>query len=52
MYDVTPFGAMLAEWAPNGRFARAIAGQLGVEWQGLDNVPFCGVRGRIILHTT
>jgi len=33
MYEVTPLGVMLADWATNGRFARAVAGQLGFEWQ-------------------
>ncbi|GHJ60871.1 hypothetical protein NOK12_33890 [Nocardioides sp. OK12] len=47
MYEVTPFGVLLADWATNGRFARAVAGQLGFNWQseGL----FCGVRGRMRL---
>jgi adenine-specific DNA-methyltransferase len=34
MYEDTPFGVLLAEWATNGRFARAVAGQLGFEFQG------------------
>nr|WP_179670062.1 site-specific DNA-methyltransferase [Nocardioides thalensis] len=47
MYEVTPHGVMLAEWATNGRFARAVAGQLGFEWapDGL----FAGSRGRMRL---
>lgn len=48
MYEVTPFGVMLAEWATNGRFARAVAGQLGFDWQD-DSAPFCGQRGRMRL---
>ena len=48
MYEVTPFGVMLADWATNGRFARSVAGQLGFEWQP-DAAPFCGVRGRMRL---
>lgn len=47
MYEATPYGVMLAEWATNGRFARAVAGQLGFEWEpdGL----FAGTRGRMRL---
>lgn len=48
MYEATPVGVMLAEWATNGRFSRAVAGQLGFEWQA-DAAPFCGVRGRMRL---
>ena len=48
MYEDTPFGVVLSEWAINGRFARAVAGQLGFEWQA-DDAPFCGVRGRMRL---
>ena len=48
MYVDTPLGVMLADWATNGRFARAVAGQLGFEWQP-DATPFCGVRGRMRL---
>ena len=48
MYEQTPFGVMLADWATNGRFSRAVAGQLGFEWQA-DAAPFCGVRGRMRL---
>jgi len=48
MYEDTPFGVLLAEWATNGRFARAVAGQLGFEWQA-DAAPLCGVRGRMRL---
>ena len=49
MYEATPFGVVLADWATNGRFARAVAGQLGFEWQGTNHAPFCGVRGRMRL---
>lgn len=49
MYEITPVGVMLADWATNGRFARAVAGQLGFEWQGAKHAPFCGVRGRMRL---
>ena len=48
MYEVTPLGVLLADWATNGEFARATAGQLGFEWQA-DAAPFCGVRGRMRL---
>jgi adenine-specific DNA-methyltransferase len=48
MYEMTDFGVMLADWATNGQFARAVAGQLGFEWQP-DAAPFCGVRGRMRL---
>lgn len=49
MYEVTPVGVLLADWATNGRFARAVAGQLGFEWQTKKHAPFCGVRGRMRL---
>jgi adenine-specific DNA-methyltransferase len=49
MYELTPLGVMLADWATNGRFARAVAGQLGFEWQTKKHAPFCGVRGRMRL---
>lgn len=48
MYEVTPFGVMIADWATNGKFSGAVAGQLGFEWQ-TDAAPFCGVRGRMRL---
>ena len=48
MYEDTPFGVLLAEWATNGRFARAVAGQLGFEFQA-ETAPLCGVRGRMRL---
>lgn len=47
MYEVTPFGVMLADWATNGKFARAVAGQLGFDWK--PEGPFCGARGRMRL---
>ena len=49
MYEVTAVGVLLADWATNGRFARAVAGQLGFEWQSKRHAPFCGVRGRMRL---
>jgi adenine-specific DNA-methyltransferase len=49
MYELTPVGVMLADWATNGRFARAVAGQLGFVWQTKKHAPFCGVRGRMRL---
>ncbi len=48
MYEVTEVGVLLANWASNGGFARAAAGQLGFEWQA-EASPFCGVRGRMRL---
>ncbi len=48
MYEMTDFGVLLSEWATNGEFAHAVAGQLGFEWQS-DAAPFCGVRGRMRL---
>lgn len=48
MYEQTPFGVMLADWATNGRFARAVSGQLGFDWQP-EAAPFCGGRGRMRL---
>jgi adenine-specific DNA-methyltransferase len=49
MYEVTDFGVLLADWATNGRFARAVAGQLGFQFQTKKHAPFCGVRGRMRL---
>ena len=46
MYEVTPVGVILADWATNGRFARAVAGQLGFTFQP-DAAPLYGVRGRM-----
>ena len=48
IYADTPFGVMLADWATNGTFARAVAGQLGFDWQP-DGAPLCGIRGRMRL---
>lgn len=48
MYEETEYGVMLADWATNGRFARAVAGQLGFEFEP-DAAPFCGTRGRMRL---
>lgn len=48
IYEVSPYGVLLADWATNGIFARAVAGQLGFEWQP-DTAPFCGIRGRMRL---
>ncbi len=48
MYEDTPFGVLLAAWATNGRFARAVAGQLGFEFQP-DAAPLYGIRGRMRL---
>jgi adenine-specific DNA-methyltransferase len=48
MYEDTPYGVVIADWATNGRFARAVAGQLGFEWQP-EAAPLCGVRGRMRL---
>ena len=48
MYELTDFGVVLADWATNGRFSRAVAGQLGFEYSD-DSAPFCGTRGRMRL---
>lgn len=48
MYEDTAYGVVLADWATNGRFARAVAGQLGFEFQS-DAAPLCGSRGRMRL---
>jgi adenine-specific DNA-methyltransferase len=47
MYQVTDYGVLLADWATNGRFARAVAGQLGFDVQSRKYAPFCGARGRM-----
>lgn len=48
MYDVMDNDlVLLADWATNGRFSRAVAGQLGFEFE--DAPPFCGRRGRMRL---
>jgi adenine-specific DNA-methyltransferase len=49
MYELTPVGVMLADWATDARFARAVAGQLGFEWQPVPRTPLCGVRQRMRL---
>ena len=48
LYSVTPLGVMLAQDAGGERFARAMAGQLGFDWEP-DSDPFCGRRGRMRL---
>jgi adenine-specific DNA-methyltransferase len=49
MYEEGPGGlVLLADWATNGAFARAVAGQLGFEFEA-DATPFCGRRGRMRL---
>lgn len=49
MYEVGPAGlVLLADWATNGKFSRAVAGQLGFEFEP-DAAPFCGRRGRMRL---
>jgi len=48
MYTTTKMGVMLNDEATNGRFARAVAGQLGFEFES-DTSPFCGRRGRMRL---
>jgi adenine-specific DNA-methyltransferase len=47
-YALTPLGVMLTENAQGSRFARAIAGQLGFEWDS-SNGALCGNRGRMRL---
>jgi adenine-specific DNA-methyltransferase len=49
MYEITSLGVMLADWATGIRFERAVAGQLGFEWQSEKFAPFCGKRGRMRL---
>lgn len=48
MYVDTPFGVLLSDEATNGTFARAVAGQLGYEFQG-NAAPLCGVQGKMRL---
>jgi adenine-specific DNA-methyltransferase len=48
IYEDTPFGVVLADWARGELFARAVAGQLGFAFQR-DALPLCGVRGRMRL---
>lgn len=47
LYEVTPYGAMLADWATGEKFARAVAAQLGFHWN--PDGPFCGRSGRMWL---
>lgn len=49
MYEVDEDLVLLAPWATNEKFAKAVAGQLGFEWQSKKHAPFCGVRGRMRL---
>ena len=49
MYEMDEDIILLASWATNGKFAKAVAGQLGFEWQSKKHAPFCGVRGRMRL---
>ena len=46
--DVPGIGVLLSDQATNGTFAKAVAGQLGYEFQP-DATPLCGVRGRMRL---
>jgi adenine-specific DNA-methyltransferase len=49
MYEVLDNGAViLADWASNGRFAEAVAAQLGFDFDAAGS-PFCGTRGRMRL---
>lgn len=48
LYSVTPLGVMLTGDVGWERFARAMAGQLGFDWEP-DSDPFCGRRGRMRL---
>jgi adenine-specific DNA-methyltransferase len=49
MYEMLDAGlVLLADWATNGTFSRAVAGQLGFEFEP-DGAPFCGRRGRMRL---
>jgi len=49
MYESGPGSlVLLADWATNGAFSRAVAGQLGFEFEA-DASPFCGRRGRMRL---
>lgn len=47
MYESSQFGVLLAGWATNGRFSRAVAGQLGFDWA--PDGAFCGAQGRMRL---
>lgn len=46
--DLPGIGVVLSDEATNGLFAKAVAGQLGYEFQP-DAAPLCGVRGRMRL---
>lgn len=46
--DVPGIGVLLSEEATNGQFAKAVAGQLGYEFQPMAS-PLCGARGRMRL---
>jgi adenine-specific DNA-methyltransferase len=48
MYLTTSLSVVLDEAATNGRFARAVAGQLGFEFEA-EAAPFSGRRGRMRL---
>ena len=49
MYEVADNGmVLLADWATNGLFARAVAAQLDFDFEP-DAAPFCGRRGRMRL---
>lgn len=49
MYEVLPNDTvLLAGWATNGRFARAVAAQLDFDFDA-HGTPFCGRRGRMRL---
>lgn len=49
MYEVAENGmVLLADWATNGRFSRAVAVQLDFDFD-IDGTPFCGHRGRMRL---
>jgi adenine-specific DNA-methyltransferase len=47
-YALTPLGIMLADDASGPRFARAVAGQLGFDWESTDGL-LCARRGRMRL---
>lgn len=46
--DVPDIGVLLSDEATNGVFSKAVAGQLGYEFQS-DTSPLCGIRGRMRL---
>lgn len=48
MYVDSPYGVLLSDDATNGLFSRAVAGQLGYEFQP-GAAPLCGARGRMRL---